>query len=330
MRKAHEPITGCVGRRLGKLRARYHLLMDTETLETFVEVMRRGSFAAVARDRGTDPSSISRQIAGLEQELGLRLFQRNTRRLAPTEAGAIYFARIEPLLDKVEEARERAADVASEPKGVLRVTASVSFGQRCIVPVLPEFARLYQTLTVELALTDSMLDLVAERLDVAIRLGPLEDESLVAQRLLAARYFVCASPAYLAQHDAIRTPHDIRNHECLLFALPRLRTRWTYRDKKGELTEIPVRGRILISTGLALHECALAGMGLALLPHWVIGKDLHHGRLVDVFPEFEVTPTTFNTAAWFVYPSTTRPPKKVRLFVDYLQKEIRDNPPWMR
>ena len=311
-------------------RAQYHFHMDTGALETFVEVMRRGSFAAVARDRGTDPSSISRQIAGLEEELGVRLFQRNTRRLAPTEAGTIYFNRIEPLLEKMQEARERATDVTDAPKGALRVTASVSFGQRCIVPVLPEFTLLYPTLTVELALTDSMLDLVAERIDVAIRLGPLEKQSLVADRLLHTRYSVCASPAYLAQHDPIRKPQDIRAHDCLLFSLPAFRSRWTFRDKKGELTEIPVQGRVLISSGLALSDCALAGMGPALLPHWVIGKDVKRGNLVDVFPDIEVTPTDFNTAAWFVYPSATRLPKKVRLFVDHLKKEVRDNPPWMR
>jgi DNA-binding transcriptional LysR family regulator len=312
------------------MRARYDFAMDTATLEIFVEVMRRGSFAAVARDRGTDPSSISRQIAGLEEELAVRLFQRNTRRLSATEAGTAYFNRIEPLLEKMQEARQWATDMTDQPKGVLRVTASVSFGQRCIVPVLADFTTAFPTLTVELALTDSVLDLVTERIDVAIRLGPLADASLVAHRLLRSRYFVCASPDYLARHGPIRKPQDIRDHDCLRFTLPGFRSRWTFRGKKGEQTEIPVQGRVLISSGIALHECALAGMGLVLLPQWLVGKDLQTGRLVDVFPDLEVTPTDFNTAAWFVYPSKNRLPKKVRVFVDYLKKEIRDNPPWMR
>ena len=138
-------------------------------LQIFVEVIRQGSFAAVARDRNLDPSSVSRAIAGLEAELGVRLFQRTTRQLSPTEAGTAYFERIEPLVEEMQQANNLATDMSRQPKGTLRVTASVSFGQKCIVPLLPNFGTLYPDLTVDLLLTDAVVDLFAERIDVALR-----------------------------------------------------------------------------------------------------------------------------------------------------------------
>lgn len=159
--------------------------------------MRQGSFAAVARDRNLDPSSVSRAIASLEAERGIRLFQRTNRQLSPTEAGTTYFERIEPLVEEMQQAIDVAADVSGQPKGKLRVTASVSFGLKCIVPLLPNFDALYPDLTVDLLLTDSVVDLFAERIDVAVRLGLLADSTLIAQQLMRTYYSVCASPGYL-------------------------------------------------------------------------------------------------------------------------------------
>jgi DNA-binding transcriptional LysR family regulator len=331
MQKLHEP-EGAVRFCRNPLSPRQVIIrvMETSVLNIFVEVMRRGSFAAVARDRATDPSSVSRAIASLEEELGVRLFQRNTRRLSPTEAAVLYFERLEPLLAELDDARESAINTRNQVTGTLRVTAAVSIGQKCVVPLLPGFMRTYPNLTVDLALTDSMLDLVGERIDVAIRLGNLVDSSLVAHRLMSVTYVVCASPEYLKQVGAISNPLAVRERECLLFPLPVFRSRWIFRDKndkKRDLTEVPVKGRLYASSGIALHECALAGMGLALLPRWLVGCDIRDGKLIDVFPGYDVTPTDFNTAAWFVYPSKNRVPKKVRVFVDYLKKEFRDQFP---
>lgn len=304
--------------------------MDTEALQIFVEVMRRGSFARVARDRDTDPSSISRTIAGLEEELGMLLFQRSTRRLAPTEAGVAYFERVEPLLLEMEDARETATGIAGEPSGILRVTASVSFGHQCILPWLPGFMSTYPKIVVELILADTIVDLLTERIDLAIRLGTAATVGPSAHHLLNVRYHVCASPKYLRSHGPVLKPADIRDSECLLFPLPGFRPRWLFRGSKGEVTDIPVKARMLSSGGIALRECALAGMGLALLPSWLVGADLRKETLVDVFPEYEVTPTDFDTAAWLMFPSSKRMPGKARVFVDYLKKELKDNPPWMR
>jgi DNA-binding transcriptional LysR family regulator len=162
--------------------------MDISALQLFIEVMKQGSFAAVARDRNLDPSSVSRAIARLEEELGIRLFQRTTRQLSPTEAGTTYFERIEPLVEEMQQAIVVVADISGQPKGKLRATASVSFGYKCIVPLLPRFQAQYPDLTVDLWLTDAMVDLFIDRIDIAVRLGQLADSTLIVQQLMKTHY----------------------------------------------------------------------------------------------------------------------------------------------
>lgn len=295
--------------------------MDISGLQIFIEVMRQGSFAAVARERNIDPSSVSRTIANLERELGIKLLQRTTRQISPTEAGSIYFHRIEPLVEELQQAQELVADISGSPRGVLRVTASVSFGIQCIVPLLAEFETKYPELTVELLLTDAMVDLVADRVDLAIRLGLLEDSSLIAQRLMQTHYSVCGSPEYL-KGKKLNQPQDISRQNCLLFPLPGFRSRWLFKDCDGAVETVLVRGNTIISSAIALKQCALAGMGLALLPHWLIDSELFTGSLVKVLDNYEVTATEFNTSAWLVCPSRTYIPLKVSLFTNFLKQKI--------
>lgn len=293
-------------------------------LQTFVDVVNQGSFAAVARERNIDPSSVSRAIGGLEKELGVRLLQRTTRRLSLTEAGLAYFQRIEPLIGEIHQAADVAVDMSGQPTGTLRVTASVSFGLRCVVPLLPEFQAQYPQLTVELLLTDSNLDLLTERIDLAIRLGMLADSTLIAQRLMPTRYFVCASPGYLQRHGRPQTPGEIVHHRCLLFPLAGFRSRWRFRDSKGVETAVAVRGQTIVSNAVALEQAAIAGMGLALLPHWLVGEVLKTGQLINLFPGHEATATEFGTAAWLVYPSRSYVPLKVRVLMDFLKRCVSD------
>ena len=296
--------------------------MNISVLQLFVEVMKQGSFAAVACDRNVDPSSVSRAISGLESELGVRLFQRTTRQLSPTEAGTTYFERMEPLLEELQQAIDVTTDVSRQPKGTLRVTASVSFGQHCIVPLLPKFQARYPDLTVDLLLTDAVVDLLAERIDVAVRLGILADSTLMAQRLMPTHYVVCASSEYLKRAGQLQHPQDLAHHNCLRFPLAGFRTRWLFKDKHGQLSEVPVAGKAVISNAIALQQCAIAGMGVALLPNWLVDADQQAGILVNVFPDYDVTATDFNTAAWLVYPSRAYVPAKVRGFVDFLKQSI--------
>lgn len=292
--------------------------MDLETLKLFVDVMRHGSFADVARARGVAPSSISRAVAGLEDELGIRLFQRSTRKLEPTEAALAYFARISPVVTEIETAGLIAMDLRDEPRGNLRITAPAVFGQSAIVPLLPALMNAYPQLSVELLLTDACLDLVEERIDVAVRLGTLKDSSYVAKRLANMGFRVCASPAYLQRHGTPASPREIAEHACLLFPRPGYSLDWLFKDGDGSVTQIPISGKCLITNSGAVRQCAIAGMGLALLPDWLVDDDISSGRLVGLFSEYAVTATDYQSAIWMLYPSREYMPLKTRVVVDFL------------
>lgn len=292
------------------------------TLQTFVDVVRQGSFAAVARSHDLDPSSVSRAIATLEKELGIRLFQRTTRKLSLTEAGAVYYEQIAPLLVEMDSAIAAAKEVSNQPTGTLRITASVSFGIACVVPHLPRFESRYPDLSVELLLSDSVLDLVNERIDIAIRLGQMADSTLMAQRLMPTQYVVCASPDYLADKGHPQYPRQLGERNCLCFSLEGFRSRWRFKDSEGGVEEVLVSGQTVISNAIALRDCAVAGMGISLLPNWLIHADLSAGRLVNVFPNYAVAATNFETAAWFVYPSKKHLPLKVKVLIDFLKEKL--------
>lgn len=296
--------------------------MKTEDLSLLLDVVRRGSFAAVARDRGLDPSSVSRTIAELEQELGIRLFQRSTRRMSLTEAGDIYVAQIEPLVAEFERARDMAARAVGAPRGLLRITASETFGHRRIVPLLNEFRARYPQLQVEGLFTDANLDLLAERVDLAVRLAPAVEGNLIVSKLMDTHYRVVASPAYVAAQAPIREPEDIARHEVLLFTLRAFRSRWIFRNAAGVEREVPIHGSVTLSPAGSLRIAAINGLGPALLPDWLVDEDIAAGRLADLFPAWRVTATTFNTAAWLVYPSRNYLPNKVRVAIDFLRQKF--------
>lgn len=295
--------------------------MDLQAIRIFVEVLRLGSFAAVARQHAVDPSTVSRTVAVLEEQLGFRLLQRSTRRLTATEAGVRYFERVQPLLDELDRAESEARDIVAAPSGRLRVTASVAFGATVVVPRLARLRALHPALDIELMLSDQIVDVVAERIDIAIRLGARLDTGLVGTRLMQTRYHVCASPDYIARNGKPARPERLEDHDCLLFPYQGFRTQWRFRSRGGAVTEVPVKGGIVISNALALHRAALEGLGPVLLADWLVGADLKHGRLVNLFPGYEVTATAFSTAAWILYPSRSYVPLKVRAFIDFMKAE---------
>ena len=295
--------------------------MQLAELSLFIEVARRGSFAAAARARGVDASSVSRAIAGLEAELGARLFQRTTRRLSLTETGRLYLDRVAPAVEELRLAQDEVTAARGEPAGRLRITASAAFGQMMLAPLLPAFRATLPRLGLELLLTDANLDLVADGVDLAIRLAPSYRADVVGVRLFATRYRVVAAPGWIAVHGAPSTPQALSGLACLLFDLPDYRTRWLFR-REAEVVEAPVHGDLVSSSALVLRQAALDGLGPSLLADWMIDGDLAAGRLIDLFPPYEATATSFETAAWLLYPSRRHLPRKVRAAIDFLRAHL--------
>ncbi len=296
-------------------------LMDDQLLRTTLLVARSGSFAAAARETGVDPSSVSRQVAALEDVLGIRVFERTTRRLDLTEAGRLYLDRAMPALEAMDEAADAARDVMTEPSGLLRVTTSVAFGDRWLIPRIASFRRAFPKIELDLILTDAVTDLAGEGVDLALRLGrPPETGAMVVAKLFDTSYRVVASPEYLAQSGKPIRPSDLPQHDGLLFGLPAFRDTWRFRRQTdGAIEEALPRPALTISNALALRRAALSGMGVALLADWTIAEDLETGALVDLFPDHEVSAGQFDSAAWIVYLSKAYVPKRLRIFVDYLK-----------
>jgi DNA-binding transcriptional LysR family regulator len=299
--------------------------MDIEALKIFVAVAQFGSFAAAARDMGSDPSSVSRTVALLEAELGVRLFQRSTRAMALTEVGERYLSHVAPLIEELDRAKDEVIALKADPAGQVRLTASVAFGQVCLMPLLPALHASYPRLQLDVLLTDTNLDLVTERIDIALRLGPSYGADMIGVKLFPTRYRVVASPRYVAETGSIAKPSELAERDCLRQALPEYRSRWMFK-KERVVEEVPIRGSFLISSALALRQAALDGLGPALLANWLIDEDLASGRLIDLCPDFEAAAAGFETGAWLLYSSRSYIPRKVRATIDFLRANLRPKP----
>lgn len=292
---------------------------DLVSVRLALEVERQGSFVGAARAMDLEPSQVSRLIARLESDLGFRLFQRSTRRLATTEAGAAYLARAGALLEGFDHARDEARALNAEPEGVLRLTASVAFGATWIVPLLGDFRAKYPKVGLDLLFTDASLDLVAERVDLAVRLAPMVRADVISSKLMDTRYRVVASPSWVAATGGLDSPDALSRQKCLLFDLPGYRKTWRFRDRRGGIEEIAVSGDMTFSSAFALFAAAKLGLGPALLPDWLTRADLMAHTLVDLLPEHEASAADFDSAAWLLYPSRAYLPLKVRIMIDFLR-----------
>lgn len=297
--------------------------MKLDDLRLARRVADLGSLAAVARVEGTDPSAVSRRLAQVERALGFRVFQRTTRRLSPTAAGRAWLDAVGEGLAIVDDAAERGRAETTRVAGTLRMTASVAFGQEIVVPALAGFRARYPAVSVELVLTDAPLDLVAEGLDLALRLGPRPTGGGVSRKLAATRYRVCASPGWLAANGRPETPKDLARVEGVRLTLPGFPESWRFRDPAtGREVELPVRGPFAVSTVLALRAAARTGLGPALLTDWLTEDDRRTGRLVDLLPGWQAAGADFETSIWAIHPGRRHQPRRTRAMIDHLAKRL--------
>ncbi|MDB5577052.1 MAG: putative LysR family transcriptional regulator [Bradyrhizobium sp.] len=297
-----------------------------DDMAVFVRAVEAGSFSGAAQRLGIAKSVVSRRIGSLEARLGTSLFHRTTRRLSLTETGIAYFDRARRILSDVAEADDVARRLQGELKGKLRVAAPMSFGWRHLSPAIMEFLSIHPQLEVDLDLNDRRVDLVSEGYDLAIRIGKLADSSLIARTLAPCRHVACASPAYLAARGMPITPADLaaQGHDCLVYSNRPAAEQWRFRVG-GEWWDAPVVPRRLsVNNGEALREAALAGLGLIVLPTFIVGDAVAAGTLTLVLPDYEF----FDPSIHAIWPPNRHLSAKIRALVDFLTERFDGVPYW--
>lgn len=292
-----------------------------ETLRAFVTVVDTGSFSQAAERLGTSPQLVSKYVKALEAELDAQLLYRTTRSLTLTEAGRAFLVRCRQLVEDFDELRRAARREDRSPRGHLVVTAPVTFGEQVLAGVVREFLAAYAEVSVELKLTDRRVSLVDEGVDLAIRIGALEDASLIVRKLGAVPVICCAAPAYLAQAGTPLHPRDLAGHACILDTNFREPTAWRFLVD-GVPESVRVGGRLRVNSAEAVRQLATAGAGVALVPAYVVAGPIADGRLV---PLFEGLPA-YDFGLYAAYLPSRHPAAKLRGFIDFLARGWRGTP----
>ena len=284
-------------------------------IETFLMVATEGSFANAAKALRLTPSAVSRSIARLEQRLGVTLVRRTTRALALTREGMAYRDRMMVLLTDMMELETGLGEERGAPRGVLRINASPSFGVEWLIPMLPDFRARYPAVRIDLTLSDAIVDLVEERADIAIRIGPLRDTRLRAKKLGHSRMALVASPDYLARRGKPATPNDLAGHDCLRFSFRRSVDSWPFRIGR-KTVQLPVEGAYFGNSGEVVRQMAVAGCGIARHGYFHVARDLEAGRLIEILADYAVGDGEDIHA---LYAAEDRTAARVRAFLDFLE-----------
>lgn len=292
---------------------------DPSHLHLFTCVVEEGSFSAAARTLGVTPSSVSRQISALEAELGVRLFNRTTRTQSLTEAGEIYFRHARRIVSDIEEAQSAVRRLADTPSGSLHVTVEADLAITFISPILTDFLKRYPDVQVRLSMTTEVVDLVHSGIDLAIRVGHLSDSSLIARKISSSRSVLCASPEYLSSRGCPAHPRELSEHECVSFWVQSGRTHWKFQGTEGELN-IPISGRVNANSLIFLRAAAVDGLGIAMIPTWMIQDELKKGHLVAILEDYPLDPPSTPINAVFAHNRHLAP--KVRAFIDFLAERL--------
>jgi DNA-binding transcriptional LysR family regulator len=294
-----------------------------QALTAFAKVVESGSFVRAAERLGTSVSAVSRHVAELEAHLDVRLLNRTTRRLSLTESGQVFYEHCVQLLADLDEAEQSASASAITPRGTLRLSAPVSFGERYLAPAIGDFVERYTDMRFDVELSDRAVDLVDERFDAAVRIGAIGSQNLIGRMVGLTRMVCCATPAYLARRGEPKRPEDLAGHECLTYEYALQRNTWLFRDRDGSSRHVKVSGSVHANSGRFLVALALEGRGIAYEPDFIVGLDVQAGRLVPLLLAFQPPASQIQ----LVYPSRRHLSAKVRAFADFLRERFA-TPEW--
>jgi len=295
-----------------------------ESIRAFTQVVVSGGFAAAARDMGLSRSAVNKLVIGLENELGVQLLHRSTRVVTPTETGLAFYERCVEILASLEEAERSVTQLHGEPRGRLRVNAPMSFGTMHLAPALADFLVQYPDLQVQLTLNDRFIDPIEEGFDVTVRIAePQQTASLIVHSLAPAGRVLCAAPTYLETHGTPSHPDELRHHSCLHYGQLAVENQWTLMGSDGEYT-IFVNGVLCSNNGEVLRDAAVRGLGITLLPRFLVGEELRRGTLQLVLPDYHPP----ELSIYVIYPVNRHLSTKIRLLVDFFQERFGHQPNW--
>jgi len=283
-------------------------------MRVFVRAIERGTFAGAAGDLGLTPSAVSKLIARLEARLGVRLVNRTTRKLSLTSEGETYFHSGQRLVEAMDGLEHEVAASAGRPRGLLRINTAVSFGVQHLAPALIEFQERYRDVRVSMSLTDRPVDMHAEQIDVAIRIGPLDDSSLMSRKITEIERVICASPQYVERFGAPQSCEELARHRCIVFSASG-RARWPFKTADGGLEQVQITGTFASDSLACILQWALQGAGIARLPDFMAAAPIRSGALVPLLVD-EHHPA--RTPAFAVFPPGTQKIPKVRAFLDFM------------
>lgn len=297
--------------------------MDRLTaMQVFSEVAQRGSFTAAADHLGMTRVMVTRYVTQLEKWLGGRLLQRSTRRISLTAAGESCLAQCRQMLDLSAEMQDRSGQHDQAPKGQLRITASMSFGVAHLAAAVSDYLRQYPAVSVDMLMVDRAINLIEDRVDLAIRISGELDPNLVARRIAPCRSVICAAPDYIARHGLPQTPAELARHNCLTYSNFG-KGEWRF-SRDGEDSAVPIAGNLSANEATVLTQAALAGTGIALQPTYLAGPLIRSGQLVHLLPEWQPPELTI----WGVYLTRRHVPASLRTLLDFLVARFGQNPAW--
>jgi len=295
-----------------------------ESIRAFTQVVVSGGFAAAARDMGLSRSAVNKLVIGLENELGVQLLHRSTRVVTPTETGLAFYERCLEILASLEEAERSVTQLHGEPRGRLRVNAPMSFGTMHLAPALADFLVQYPDLQVQLTLNDRFIDPIEEGFDVTVRIAePQQTASLIVHSLAPAQRVLCAAPTYLETHGTPSHPNELHHHSCLHYGQLAVENQWTLMGGDGEYT-ISVNGVLCSNNGEVLRDAAVRGLGITLLPRFLVGEELQRSTLQLVLPDYHPP----ELSIYVIYPVNRHLSTKIRLLVDFFQERFGHQPNW--